>query len=343
VLAVRHMGGTVPFPEEHLMSGPRGSRRRATRRSIVALAAAGALALAGCGDDDDGGVGTTPETSRTTDPTTTTAPPPTTSTTTQVVEGRPWRAGRRRRARVVRARWAARWWRRPRPVLDGLDRPSRRALARAWARAGELEHASVAAFVELAAHLRAHGAPAPLVVACAYAADDERDHTARCFGLASRYAGRSVGEGRLDHVGAGPVPTVAQLAVESLVDGVVNEGYAALLASTRRHEAADPTVVAALTAIAADEAAHAELAWAVLAWCVAAGGDDVRAAVVAAGARLADPRPPRALIGITASVAAAHGFGSPAALAPAWADLRVGIAARLADLVARPVAVPSAS
>jgi hypothetical protein len=319
----------------------RGARRGAARRSLLALAAAGALALAGCGDDDDG-VGTTPETSRTTDPTTTTEAPPTTSTTTIVVEGRPWRAGRRRRARVVRARWAARWWRRPRPADDGLDRASRRALARAWARAGELEHASVAAFVELAAHLRAHGAPAPLVVACTYAADDERDHTARCFALASRYAGRPVTPGRLTHVGTAAVPTVAALAVESLVDGVANEGFAALLASTRRDVASDPAVVATLTAIAGDEAAHAELAWAVLAWCLADGGDDVRDAVVAASTALADPRPPRALVGAPEPVAAAHGMGSPAALAPAWADLRVGITARLADLVSRSAAVPAA-
>jgi hypothetical protein len=325
------------------MSAARGPRSRAARRSILALAAAGALALAACGDDDGDGVGTTPETSRTTDPTTTTAPPPSTTTTeSEVVEGRPWRTGRRRRARVARARWALRRWRR-RPTVDGLDRASRRALARAWARAGELEHASVAAFVELAAHLRAHGAPAPLVVACAYAADDERDHAARCFALASRYAGRPVAAGRLTHLGTGPVPTVARLAVESLVDGVANEGYAALLASTRRDAAADPTVVATLTAIAADEAAHAELAWAVLAWCLDAGGDDVRAAVRAAEAELADPRPPRALPGAAAPLAAAHGFGAPAALAPAWADLRVGIATRLAHLAARPVAVPTAS
>lgn len=221
-----------------------------------------------------------------------------------------------------------------------LERSDRLAVARAWARAGEFEQASVGAFVQLAEHLRAHGAPLGLVERCDSAAADERDHTQRCFALASRYAATRVRPGRLASTSRRFTPSMTQLADESIRDGIVNEGFAALLASTQLEVATDADVRSTLTVIARDEALHAELAWAILDWCLEAGGADVRRVVATADLPpvLTCPHP----IGLTESMANAHGVGAPAALASTWAELRATIAARLDSLVPADLVAASA-
>jgi hypothetical protein len=67
----------------------------------------------------------------------------------------------------------------------------------------------------------------------------------------------------------------------------VRETWAALLAAHQAEHATDPRVRAVMRAIAADEARHAELAWAIDAWLDGLLDADERAEVAAARARAA--------------------------------------------------------
>lgn len=193
--------------------------------------------------------------------------------------GRPLRLGRR----VFRGRVRAGTEPRARAPLPW---PTRWLLARAWARDAALEHASVAAFAQLAGQLEAVGAPAELVARAYRAATDEAEHTRLCLALAERYAGRRLS---LDPSPVPPEPPalagqereamLERLALESLVDGTLGEGWAAAAAAEALQEATDPEVRRALEIIARDEASHATHARDVVAWCVGEGGERVRAAV----------------------------------------------------------------
>jgi hypothetical protein len=193
------------------------------------------------------------------------------TTRVTAVTGRPlWR---RRKMLLARTRWGRR--------VDGLglDNLSLHDLSRAdahmlreyWRRIARFEHASVPAFEELATRLRRVRAPVHLIDRAMAAADQERDHTARAVSLAERFAGREL---RLRALQAQPDRFVsfehelAQLAVEALRDGVLNEGYAAWQAAAQAKAASDPQVVATLAATARDEAEHADLSRDVLAWCM---------------------------------------------------------------------------
>jgi hypothetical protein len=59
-----------------------------------------------------------------------------------------------------------------------------------------------------------------------------------------------------------------RLAVETLLDGCLEETIASIWAARAADAALDPCVAGALRTIAADEARHAELAWRILAWAV---------------------------------------------------------------------------
>jgi len=169
---------------------------------------------------------------------------------------------------------------------SSLPWPARRILARAWARDAALEHASVAAFEQLARRLEVVGAPAELVARARRAAAEEAEHTRLCLALAERYAGRTLALAPTPAlpqppVLAGPARTalLEQLAIESLVDGTLGEGWAAAAAAQALQEATDPEVRRALEVIARDEASHAAHARDVVAFCVAEGGEPVREAV----------------------------------------------------------------
>lgn len=151
----------------------------------------------------------------------------------------------------------------------------RRALADHWRDQGELEHASVVAFQDLARRLAMVDAPDDLVARARRAVEQESDHWARCFDLAGRYLGQSLRPGRLRRPLRLPrsrPSEIAALAVESLCDGMLNEGYAALLAEARARRATDARVHDTLGVIARDEAEHAAFAADVFRWCVATGG-----------------------------------------------------------------------
>lgn len=159
------------------------------------------------------------------------------------------------------------------PVVDDLTPAVRARVAEAWLRAAQLEHASIASFSALSLRLLTLGAPPALVAAAHQAALDEIRHAQVAFELASAYAGRSLGPApfaaaaRLSAAGG-----LRELAFETFVDGCIAETAAAVEAERAAELAEDPAVAAALREIAADEARHAELAWAIVAWCVRTEG-----------------------------------------------------------------------
>ena len=217
-----------------------------------------------------------------TDTPTTTVP----STEIIVIEGRPLRRhnGRLRRARSRRGHGRLT----DRQAL-ALGAAERAALADYWRNQGELEHASVIAFNDLAHRLAQVDAPDELLRRTVRAADQEANHARLCFELAGRYLGETVHAGRLRRPRRLPrsrANELTQLAIEALRDGVLNEGYAALLAVGKAERATDYRVRDALQVIARDEAEHAALSADVLAWCIAAGGESVANAVMAAAEEL---------------------------------------------------------
>lgn len=178
-------------------------------------------------------------------------------------EGRPFAGsdGQPREAERVARRWAA--------PLDALPLPTEPALrahvADAWRRTASAEHASIASFARFQLELLALGAPADLLARAARAIADETRHAELAFAVASRLDG-PVGPGPLD-LGDTMARVTDPIAVivGAIVEGCINETLAA--AQVRRAaDHADPVLAPRLTAVADDEAAHAELAWAFVRW-----------------------------------------------------------------------------
>lgn len=165
-------------------------------------------------------------------------------------------------------------------------------VAEAWRHNGLTEHASVAAFGRVAAELVALGAPAKLIEAAYADALDEHRHTRLCFGLARDLDGRTLAPGPFPAVSAlgvrrGPrAVRLAHLAVESLVDGALNEGVSARVVAGLSRVAERPQTQEMLREIARDEARHAAHGFQVLRWCLQEGGAPVAVALEAALAAL---------------------------------------------------------
>ncbi|HEU0036126.1 MAG TPA: hypothetical protein VFQ53_36185 [Kofleriaceae bacterium] len=144
-----------------------------------------------------------------------------------------------------------------------------RGPARAPSRAGAyladqaaLEAASIRAFADLHADLRALEAPRLLQHAAIRAAADEVRHTATCAQLARRYGARLPPV----TVRVAPRRGVRALALDNAVEGCVRETYGAVVSGYQARAAADPAVRSAMATIARDEARHAELAWQLQRW-----------------------------------------------------------------------------
>ncbi len=198
--------------------------------------------------------------------------------------------------------------------VDGIERLAdvqRDALATFWTAAALSEHSSVAGFHRFALDLLAHGAPADLVVAAQRAAVQELEHARACFGLASAYAKRELGPGLIPLGATAPIAsTLVELAVWTVHEGCVGETVAAWLAAEIHEHAENPTVRAVMAKIAAEEAEHAELAWATIRWAIAVGGVPVADAVDAAF-RSARARPELA----SRASCTSHGLLPPAEVA----------------------------
>ncbi|MDC0670585.1 hypothetical protein [Nannocystis radixulma] len=85
-----------------------------------------------------------------------------------------------------------------------------------------------------------------------------------------------------------PARTLLAIAVENAVEGCVRETWAALVAAHQARWAAHPAVRSVYRTIAADEARHAELAWAIDSWLSGQLDADGRARVVQARRTAAD-------------------------------------------------------
>lgn len=168
------------------------------------------------------------------------------------------------------------------PCLDRLDPVTRAALADAWTQDGQAEHASIASFARFALQLLALGAPAALIDDTQRAIADELDHARASFGLASAYAGRSVGPGALAIGGAldDTEPDDTEPIVLSVVrEGAIAETVSAALVQYAADEARDPLVKRLLAKTAREELEHAELAWRFLRWALRSSSPQMRAAV----------------------------------------------------------------
>jgi hypothetical protein len=159
--------------------------------------------------------------------------------------------------------------------VEDLDPELRERVANAWLRDAQLEHASVAAFARLTLELLALGAPPDLVAASQDSSVDEILHAQLCYGVASRFAGRDLGPGRLPVGGALGDVSLEELARSTFEEGCVGETVAALVAATQARTARDPELVRVLERIAEDESRHAAFAWRVVRWAVKVGGKSV--------------------------------------------------------------------
>jgi hypothetical protein len=171
-------------------------------------------------------------------------------------------------------------------AIDATDAPA--GLADQWRENGKTEHASVAAFARLTLDLMALGAPSRLVADSNRDALDEIRHAELCFGIARALDGRDVGPApfpeaqRVSTLTRVRPVALAQLAVDSLVDGALHEGVSARVIAKLARRSEVPAIRAALVELAADEGRHAAHGWAVVEWCLAEGGTPVARALAGA-------------------------------------------------------------
>ncbi|MBC8070978.1 MAG: ferritin-like domain-containing protein [Deltaproteobacteria bacterium] len=161
---------------------------------------------------------------------------------------------------------------------SGYD-PRDPARARYWARAAQLEHASIASFAQFTLQLLALGAPADLVARSAAAALDEIEHARLAFELAADFGGEVVAPGPMPMPSAPLEVTPVAVMRATLRDGCIAETLATLQARRDLADARTDAERDALARIADDEERHAELAFASIAWLLETFGAPVRDAL----------------------------------------------------------------
>lgn len=154
--------------------------------------------------------------------------------------------------------------------------------AQRWARAAQLEHASIASFSRFSLELLALGAPPALLEGAHRAAIDEVRHARVSFRIASVLGSQSVGPGPLPLDRVDFHTTLEKAAVGAALDGCIVETVAALVAEEAARHAAPGAIRASLEMIARDESSHAQLAFTFLGWALTVGGAGLRTAVGAA-------------------------------------------------------------
>jgi hypothetical protein len=170
-------------------------------------------------------------------------------------------------------------------LADDLDEDTRHALAQTWRDNARTEHASVAAFARLTLDLIALGAPPALVASANRDALDEIRHAEMCFALARSIDGRAEGPAPFPEAARARTLSrvrsfaLAELAVDSLIDGALHEGVSARIIAKLARRAVDPDLRAMLKIIAADEGRHARHGWDVVRFCLDEGGESVARAL----------------------------------------------------------------
>lgn len=162
------------------------------------------------------------------------------------------------------------------PDASDLSPLERAQLAAHWARLGQMEHASIAAFARFNLQLLSLGAASHLVEACNRALADETAHARSCFALASAYGGTAVGPARLDIEHCFEDTSLVAIAKLVLREGCLGETVAALEAAAAAEVARDPAVKRALERITRDELEHAKLALQFFRWALSVSSPEVR-------------------------------------------------------------------
>jgi hypothetical protein len=162
------------------------------------------------------------------------------------------------------------------PSFDELSPLERAQLAAHWARLGQMEHASIAAFARFNLQLLSLGAPSDLIEACNRALTDETAHARSCFSLASAYGGTPVGPAPLDIAHCFEDTSLSAIAKLVLREGCLGEAVATLEALAVAEIAGDPAVKRVMTRIAADELQHTELGFRFLRWALSRSSDEER-------------------------------------------------------------------
>ncbi len=197
-------------------------------------------------------------------------------------------------------------WIAGRPIRRGPSTPRCRTHTNNGATTGHLwydsaidEAAAVTAFSDLAERLKRVGAPSDLVRRCRLAAREEERHVKVCERIAAGLGGdlpthhespSPVPQGAFPHPSPRPFGRsgeVARLALESFIDGVVGEGFAA-----QRLRAGSETTSRAhramISSIAVDEEHHAVLGADITRWACREYPTLVGAALRSAARRLPD-------------------------------------------------------
>lgn len=249
---------------------------------------------------------------------------------------------------VVKGRPFWRWGKAESPELcanlgddsDQGESPTKVALAKAWLKDAEAEHASIAAFSELQLSLLSLGAPPALLAATATAIQDEIRHADFCYAQASSYSTASYKAGPLKVGGSisrrlGPRSLrLGLLALDSLFDGCLNEGVAARLAGGAALRC-EGELGKALGGIAEDEARHAELAWEIVEWSLDQGGAFVEALLKRGAQRLEQMEAPiiELVPAVVLDLWSREGQSSPAETKEAFELQRSFVLERLAELL----------
>jgi len=157
-------------------------------------------------------------------------------------------------------------------------------LVQLWSQRARTEWASAPAFTELAVHLACAGAPSSLIQRSYEAAEDELRHGLVSAQVAARFDGGTVHlqpQADLPRRPADANRARVRLAVESWMDGCLQEATAAACARAEAQRCTDPRIRALQQGIAQDEAEHALLAWDVVRWALQVGGPEVHEALEA--------------------------------------------------------------
>ncbi len=163
------------------------------------------------------------------------------------------------------------------PGAARADELTRARVARRTLEVAAMEHASVASFTRASLELLALGAPPGLLADTHAAAADEVRHARIAFSVARAYGAGSVGPGELDLAGALPRSIEPRAVARAVAfEGCVGETLGAAEARHAASGCADPLLAATWSAVAADELAHAALAWRTLAWLCETFGEDAR-------------------------------------------------------------------
>ena len=167
------------------------------------------------------------------------------------------------------------WGRRLAPRRAWIDElpwdealPSSPEARHVWTTTAFSEYASAAAFAEVAAAMLACGAPIDLVAAAGDFVVDEIVHTELAARVAAAFGGAvtlEVDLGKLVRpaVAADPLLAAAEIVVRT---SCVGEALTVPILKLSRRLAGSSLVDAALAAVVADEARHAQLGWWVLDW-----------------------------------------------------------------------------